>query len=637
MRKQIKWLWLLVLAACPAIYGWAADTAAGTFPRPAIEKKDDLPRHVYRLEIPVTDLYLPQHRQALLELAAQVRADIEGDIAAYEIRDANTLQDFYELLGSIAILEGRWQEYLDLLDRRRALETKQANRLTMGIYGEALARAQLTGAADRSAEVRRLLQTKLRELPYELVQDNIKSTKGATEILTPAFVLGNLDSSFQPIVEKTGGEISYDIAAALVGASYTLDYFIPDAGMVNAVLTEYIDDNDVPKEDIWAARKVELSADSKASPVVIAVWDSGVDTAIFEPAGQLWINRNEIPGNGVDDDGNGYIDDVHGVAYDLHSNKEVSLVYPIGDLGGDEQRLQEQMKGLGDITSNIDSPEAARMRKTISQLPQEQVKDFLESINLYGNYSHGTHVAGIALESNPFARLLVARLTYGHTQIPEKPTVELAHAEARMYREVAAYYRANGVRAVNMSWGGSLRGVEDALEAHDVGGTPEQRKALAREIFNIGDAALREAISGSPDILFITSAGNSDNDVRFDEFYPSSYDYPNLLTVGAVDAAGEETSFTSLGKVDIYANGFEVESYVPGGDRIPFSGTSMSSPQVLNLASKLLAIEPQLSVAQLRELILEGADEKQLAARTIRLMNPKASVAVLRQRMASPQ
>jgi len=96
-----------------------------------------------------------------------------------------------------------------------------------------------------------------------------------------------------------------------------------------------------------------------------------------------------------------------------------------------------------------------------------------------------------------------------------------------------------------------------------------------------------------------------------------------------VDIAGDETSFTSLGKVDIYANGFEVESFVPGGNRIKFNGTSMSSPQVLNLAAKLLALEPSLSAAQLRRLILDGSDEKVLQTRTIRLMNPAASVALI--------
>ena len=37
----------------------------------------------------------------------------------------------------------------------------------------------------------------------------------------------------------------------------------------------------------------------------------------------------------------------------------------------------------------------------------------------------------------------------------------------------------------------------------------------------------------------------------------------------AVDQAGDPTSFTSFGKnVQVYANGFEVDSYVPGGKRM---------------------------------------------------------------------
>ena len=140
---------------------------------------------------------------------------------------------------------------------------------------------------------------------------------------------------------------------------------------------------------------------------------------------------------------------------------------------------------------------------------------------------------------------------------------------------------------------------------------------------------MREGIENATEILFITSAGNSDSDVNFDEFYPSSYDYPNILSVGAVDEEGNETSFTSLGKVDVYANGFEVESYVPGGNRIKFNGTSMASPQVLNLAGKLLALKPELTTVELRQLIVDGADARQIESREIRLMNPQRSVELL--------
>jgi Subtilase family len=50
----------------------------------------------------------------------------------------------------------------------------------------------------------------------------------------------------------------------------------------------------------------------KSTPVVVAVLDSGVDTAHEDLKSILWINPGEIPGNGIDDDKNGYTDDVHG-------------------------------------------------------------------------------------------------------------------------------------------------------------------------------------------------------------------------------------------------------------------------------------------------------------------------------------
>ncbi len=46
--------------------------------------------------------------------------------------------------------------------------------------------------------------------------------------------------------------------------------------------------------------------------VIVAVLDSGVDTAHEDLKKNLWHNPKEIPGNGIDDDNNGYIDDVYG-------------------------------------------------------------------------------------------------------------------------------------------------------------------------------------------------------------------------------------------------------------------------------------------------------------------------------------
>jgi subtilisin family serine protease len=76
----------------------------------------------------------------------------------------------------------------------------------------------------------------------------------------------------------------------------------------------------------------------------------------------------------------------------------------------------------------------------------------------------------------------------------------------------------------------------------------------------------------------------------------------------------------------VYSSGFEVESYVPGGEMMKLSGTSMAAPNVTNLAAKLWATHPKLSVGQVKSYIVQGAEEKKSGDKTIKLMNPKASM-----------
>jgi subtilisin family serine protease len=56
----------------------------------------------------------------------------------------------------------------------------------------------------------------------------------------------------------------------------------------------------------------ELLKNKVPTPVVVAVIDSGIDTAHVDLKPVLWRNTREIAGNGIDDDKNGYVDDVHG-------------------------------------------------------------------------------------------------------------------------------------------------------------------------------------------------------------------------------------------------------------------------------------------------------------------------------------
>ncbi|MEM6397097.1 MAG: S8 family serine peptidase [Bacteroidota bacterium] len=54
--------------------------------------------------------------------------------------------------------------------------------------------------------------------------------------------------------------------------------------------------------------------------IVVCVIDNGIDTDHEDLSPNLWVNRDEIPGNGIDDDQNGYIDDVNGWNARLDNN-----------------------------------------------------------------------------------------------------------------------------------------------------------------------------------------------------------------------------------------------------------------------------------------------------------------------------
>ena len=59
------------------------------------------------------------------------------------------------------------------------------------------------------------------------------------------------------------------------------------------------------------------------------------------------------------------------------------------------------------------------------------------------------------------------------------------------------------------------------------------------------------------------------------------------------------------------------------------SGTSMASPNVANLAAKMIAINPALTPAKAIELIRKGADKKVVGENTYLLMNPKRTLDLL--------
>ncbi|MGB9596027.1 MAG: S8 family serine peptidase [Candidatus Poribacteria bacterium] len=95
---------------------------------------------------------------------------------------------------------------------------------------------------------------------------------------------------------------------------------------------------DIPNDEYytsqWGLTKIKApeawSYTHGSTDVVIAVIDTGVDYNHPDLANNIWINTDEIPGNGVDDDGNGLNDDV--IGYDFVS-VDPSSVYSGEDPG----------------------------------------------------------------------------------------------------------------------------------------------------------------------------------------------------------------------------------------------------------------------------------------------------------------
>lgn len=70
-----------------------------------------------------------------------------------------------------------------------------------------------------------------------------------------------------------------------------------------------------PSEGVYGVgteKAYELLKDRKPKKVVVAILDSGVDIDHEDLKDNIWVNEDEIPDNGIDDDKNGYVDDVHG-------------------------------------------------------------------------------------------------------------------------------------------------------------------------------------------------------------------------------------------------------------------------------------------------------------------------------------
>jgi hypothetical protein len=587
-----------------------------------VKTQDDLPRFNYPVSGTAMALLMSDNATFSV-FAARVGADVDSVLANYDIQDRATLRDILTVRAELQVLAGNQDRAaLATLAHIKDLEDKPDARLLSNLRIVAFLKARLATGQSSGAPFEKAyadnLTASVARLPWAIVGNGMKETKSSIEIGSKSLYLGAVQARIEPAVTRSH-ELSNDLAWGLVALRVTMIDLLPLKAVSLAVLDKDVSANNVQKPDIWAARDVTLSAADHLTPVRIGIWDSGIDFADFP--GQAYTDPHPAPQF-----------DPHGLAFDLLGLPTHGALMPLDAAqAAAYPTFRSYLQGFSDLQQSIDSPEAGDIKKKLSGMAPAEVASFLQNLELYANYVHGTHVAGIASRGNPAARLSIGRITFDWHNVPLKPTEELIRRGAADYAVYVKWFQDHGVRVVNMSWGGTPQDYEGALEKNGVGKTADERKTLARHYFQIDSGALLAAMKSAPDILFICAAGNADADSGFDQDAPASFKLPNLLAVGAVDQAGDETSFTSYGAtVLVDANGYQVPSKVPGGGTLELSGTSMASPNTVNLAAKLIALDPKLTPIEVIKLIVNGSTPSADGRR--HNIDPQRSLALLRAR-----
>jgi hypothetical protein len=210
------------------------------------------------------------------------------------------------------------------------------------------------------------------------------------------------------------------------------------------------------------------------------------------------------------------------------------------------------------------------------------------------NDNHGTHVAGIVGASgnngfgvtgvSPIVQLMDLQF------LDKNGTGTIADVIRVMdfaMQAKAAFGGAADVRILNASWGG----------------------------LNFSQALLDEInLAGANNILFVTSAGNSTQDIDSIPEYPAAYDSANIISVSATDNQDNLASFSNFGlvNVDIAAPGLNIYSTLPSQSFGTLSGTSMAAPMVSGAAALILSACPALNVSQLRTALISPSSVDEL-------------------------
>ena len=130
----------------------------------------------------------------------------------------------------------------------------------------------------------------------------------------------------------------------------------------------------------------ELLNGRQGEMVVVAVLDSGVDYEHEDLKNVMWVNDDEIPNNGIDDDQNGYVDDIHGWNFIgnadgrniHHDNLEVTRLYA---------KYKAKFENANEAELSKDDKELYKQFKDWEKTIKDKQESMAPNIALYGGIS----------------------------------------------------------------------------------------------------------------------------------------------------------------------------------------------------------------------------------------------------------
>lgn len=354
----------------------------------------------------------------------------------------------------------------------------------------------------------------------------------------------------------------------------------------------------------------ELLKGRTAKTVVVAIIDSGIDTAHADLHPVLWTDaKTGIHGWNYIGAETGREDVTMLVAdkKEFYDSLAYTMVPEIYQAGYRQHRRIEPalddkiraMKKLVESLEQVNTPEA----REIMELAKFHLAHGLNIQNTEKDTAngdaditpdkvapierpnrtciHGTHVAGI-ISSTQFGVAKNVQL------MMLKTNGNIRELRDRSLAKAIRFAVDHGARVINCSFGKPYSWDKKSV-----------------------DEAVQYAMSKNA--IIIHAAGNSHEDLDHAPNFPNPNYLDNKgkaaawLEIGASDSKGKAADFSNYGqtRVDVFAPGVDIYSSVPGNKYESQSGTSMAAPMVSGLAALIMGYFPKLTAAQVKEIILK--------------------------------